>query len=148
MTKKEMCVALAKDAIKHVKTEKFSVAKGGYCIVEYEEDGVFVYNRSVPGYLQLDTVLDKPKATCRICALGGLLAMYALRKDDTTIDQACDRSEIVKRLGKYFAKHELDLIETTFEGVKGGPCGIERFIAIMRNIVRNEGTFELPGLKK
>jgi hypothetical protein len=189
MTKKEMCVALAKDAIKHVKTEKFTVAKGAYCVPEYEEDGVVYYNRHIPTGLQLDEILVKPTATCRICALGGLLAMYALRKDDTTIDQSCDRSEIVKRLGKYFATHELDVIETTFEGpkfVRGGPCGIEgcetcigvelqpfiggdftqpelkackkfhekyaedekRFIAIMRNIVRNEGTFKLPGLKK
>lgn len=76
-----------------------------------------------------------------------------------------DYGDFVKYLGKFFSGGQLALIENAFElndggltgdigEAKGQACALwgnqyqtaeERMIAIMRNIIRNEGTFVLPG---
>jgi len=170
MTKKEFCVALAKDVIKQVKRKKLIVTSGVYCQALGNSDY---------GYKQLDALIARENSVCEVCALGSLVASYAIAKDDTTVSEAGTRWSIVDRLGPYFGAKQLDLIEATFErtitvdefdgkyhdemGEDDKPRNPQkvlkaaykfanrypdeeaRLFAIMRNIIKNEGRFVPKG---
>lgn len=126
MTKKEFCMVLAKDVIKQVNRKKFKPTQGTYC----ELVGPINYgNYDAIHKEQLDALIKEENAKCKVCALGSLVASYALAKDNTTLGQAEDREPIADRLAPYFGKKQLDMIELTFEGavngLKGNRDGVE-----------------------
>lgn len=88
---------------------------------------------------------------CHVCALGGLFVAKAVRYDAVTLRQLVDNhgAAAVERLEDHFSLEQLLLIEGCYEGwawsCDAYQWGVfsrpERFRGILRNIIRNKGTF-------
>jgi len=95
---------------------------------------------------------------CSVCALGGLLLAKAVRFNAVSVKDLRDLR--VNRLEDHFSVDQINEIEAAFEGKSypemnfthgrhvvnyewrlAFPDPKERFRAIMRNIIRNRGTF-------
>lgn len=119
-----------------------------------------------------DSFYDKEVETCNVCALGGLFMSCTLLNNNTKnkdlFGEADDIGTCIEEnhvfsngLHKFFSKNQLILIEKSFEGSCGYFYGCEetddqcqefylnydddddRMIAIMQNIIDNNGTFKL-----
>lgn len=192
-SKKAHRIFFAKDAIRRVKMNQLIVGcgylkvKNGYHI---EENGTKTAIYTKKG---LQAFLKREDSKCEACALGGLMAGYIAKEDSTTLSDMKSRTSVENRLGKYFDKKQLALIELAFEAGDMDRGAIphydhspqeaeeydfdryevnidkfprkllskdemdaaigfgnkhiddtERFLAIMNNIIRNDGTFTLP----
>jgi hypothetical protein len=113
------------------------------------------------------------KTRCEGCALGGLLYAAVTLYDkyevtENTLELASSSDNLFEYLEGFFESNQLMLIEYSYEGGAGGtksdamyyhpdseqvelaikfyeqfPDDRERFVAIMLNIIRNEGTFKI-----
>jgi hypothetical protein len=170
-TKAEMRVVIAKDVIKQVKAKRIKPKRGVYIgssafQKQFDDAYAALYVKGVTG-----TAATKIKARkvqvpkkCDACALGSCM-ISALDKynklnvgnlvnDLANFNAGWDREEIIKYLCRWFARHQLNLIEDAFEykewhdtsspprtfGEKY-PTSSKRLVAIMQNIIKNKGTF-------
>lgn len=155
MPKAEARVEIAKDVLEGLKRGKLKATKGKYL--------EFAINK--PAYSMFEFRAELPSiGQCQVCALGGLFVALVGRVNDCKmqVDGSGERSGSVdceklakyfsEKLAKYFSEEQLHLIENHFEGWMNYPGGrtyletwpdpTERMTAIMKNIVKNKGTFK------
>lgn len=145
-------ITLAKDALKHLHSEKTFAATRTYVTFTDEEE--------IDWYTQLDTKIKEKQ--CYVCALGALLVAEVLYCDNLTVEQASRSTGVYRRLTNYFTSQQLGLMESAFETVsrfardngnsfedaqaatKFGRNLIDkdRMIKILNNIIDNEGEFK------
>jgi hypothetical protein len=159
-SKRECRIEIAKDAIKHLNLKNFKIAQGAYCLIKNLYSGLEVLEE-----VELQSIL--PKIKCNVCALGAsmisLVRLYdnfKVRKDTILIS----RLNIINALKKYFSFYQLCLIESAFErccyndyydfsfsnkAIRRAIAFGERFTnpkdrfeAIMKNIIDNDGLFK------
>jgi hypothetical protein len=117
-------------------------------------------------------LVANPESECRVCALGGLVVACTLLNNHTKLSDLSDDffnlgetisegRKIVNGLNKVFSRSQLILIELAYEHglgyFNGGDAGSstaainfggkydseeKRLVAIMKNIVKNKGTFK------
>lgn len=176
LNKSEKRVAIAKDVIKSLNSNKFSASSGTYFNLRFKEQQNFLDSEKESDNLELQTILKSEVVTCDVCAIGGIFASKVnlgnkckvnVKKEyfeegediDTPNDQ-----EMVENLKTIFGEKELRAIEYAFEGQDIDETfskdeefpnekyedfydeyddDTERMIAIMKNIIKNKGTFKL-----
>lgn len=121
-----------------------------------------------------EAVLSNTITTCNVCALGAMFTSCTLYNNKTTIIDFTEGGEITKfqslfstnskfknGLNKYFDNEQLMLIESAYEGSNGMyfnrntryfmeeyPDNRKRMIAIMENIIKNNGEFVIEGVNE
>ncbi len=163
-TKAEKRVLIAKDVLKQIKIHKFDPQSGAW----FDSSVLELHNLYDDDSAQPALLMEQP--TCNVCALGGLF-LSTIRLNNKCpvrelLESECDLggriSEGDSTLNKIFSIKQLQLIEATFE-VNGGayrasqskydrvgdfytkyPDVKDRLVAIMKNIIKNKGTFILP----
>lgn len=153
MTKAEKRVAIAKDVIAQIEVRRL-----------VPKNMTFLDIPEAPESLEndanelRDVLLTVP--TCEVCAKGALFVCAVERMDKLTVGQytiGADRDYMLK----LFTPKQWDLIESAFEGwssifVDGMivntpkvekfsdqyPDPADRMVAIMKNIIKNHGTFK------
>ncbi len=155
LKKAEKRVAIAKDVLKYLKKGKFQAARGEYVNTDPQE-----------GNLGTCELLQNAEM-CQVCGLGALFVAGALKdcsiiKDDIFTRLNYDgKSQFMQfyddemrgALGKYFSLDQLETIENAFESFtmgkgkgstfnKGFGDATTRLSRIMKNIIKNEGTFK------
>ena len=172
LSRKEMRIEIAKDALSQLRKGKMRAARGSYFVLDVHQ-----VNRES----QVCEVL-KTK-TCEVCALGSMFASSINKYNDLIIDQLyigssertnISRNETVNRLSEYFDLHQLNLVELFFEGRNVGDqlwsmidrrlsyrysydnilrllntylsgwIAKENLIKILQNIIANDGDFVIP----
>jgi hypothetical protein len=144
MTKPQMRVAIAKDAIAQILSKNFKP----------------VANKS---YVELDRAMtpesmvllaEQRKLKCTVCGLGAIFISSIAKFDDVEIPRGaagvkhfiCQISE-KDHLLKFFGADQISNIEKAFEGwecyshISQIPNDRARLLVILRNIVRNDGKF-------
>jgi len=169
-------VMIAKDVIEHVNVKNIKASRGAYFEGgEYPEIG-----ETKKSKVSLQEVLPKMES-CSVCALGGMFYSSiainnkfkadVMDKRDGEIDTEVDGDDVRIKLGKFFSKHQMALIESAFEGEDysyendvedmSGAKELELEVAtefcrkdglkmdskkaiikIMNNIIENEGKFK------
>lgn len=159
-SKAEQRVMIAKDVIAAIKASKYSAEQGTWVdILDYNatkfEEGK-----------ELQAVIKDPAFSCNVCAIGACFTSAVKLGDnckineDMTLDRGVDignrgfdKDPVIRR---YFTPAQVSLIECAFE-LGGGWAGNtsdaaaafgekydyddDRLVAIMENIVKNNGTF-------
>lgn len=158
MTKPQKRVAIAKDVIAQVKLEKYRTTPGQY-FSYMSSDAADSCGGDAQQYLV-------GGGSCDVCALGAIFASTVKVKNTVTLVDADrqDNESIAYYLKGIFDRKQLGLIEAAFErehrfaeteagctyeaaeaAVVFGlwyPENSKRMIAIMQNIVKNNGTFK------
>lgn len=168
MTRAEQAVAVAKDVIEQVQSQKYYPSKGTYLkmpdLEKYE-------GKKLPASLQ--EVLETQQ--CDVCAIGGVFAsMVRLGNTVRTykVVEDCavsvNADYLIKKLEGIFSPTELRAMEFVFEGTNVGfdRCSVNyssvslyakdmrskypnnptaRLVAVMQNVVDNGGRFVVPG---
>ena len=139
MPKAQARVEIAKDVIAAVKAQRLVPTRGHYV----------VFDEPVTGELRQELANIK---SCQVCALGALMVAKVARtnKCDLFNEISLSRDETTSHLIEFFSDDELDEIEQAFEGVVvydqkywfKYPDDSDRLIAIMKNIIKNNGTFK------
>lgn len=154
MSRSEKRVQIAKDVLKQVAAKKFRPTEGEYL------DSV---------YLDLDDAfVDAQKAliavpSCDVCAIGSVFCAVAMRADKVELYYgSMDGPEMVAYLRPYFSEEQLRLMECAFEGAlmdtwcfipeeetdraekmyKKYRSVTARLVAVMENVIANDGTFK------
>src|SRR5271154_2955962 len=152
-------IAIAKDALKWIRAG----------VLEPSE-GVYVRPQHQPTAEQSDLQLrDVVLGHCRVCAKGAIFLAKAVRYDNVLAkDWSGGNSQTTDSLQEHFDLDQLTLIECAFEGwvrtaedVLGGDAGQKvksffranpdekkRLVAILKNIIKNQGTFVLPAVEE
>lgn len=166
LSKAEQRVEIAKDVIKQCSKGKYEIETGGY--IDLYPEGLRSFDELE--HLQANTCVSKGRITCTVCAKGALFMSHVMKTNHCLVKEAdkTDDTGIKKRLKNIFSPLQLDLIETAFErsvvvddtdkihqgcdytelGKKATNFGWqysepnERLIAIMKNIIKNKGTFK------
>lgn len=160
LSKAQQRVAIAQDAIKQIKAEKYRIETGRWADIEIgtpedlEEVPDIDQNILLNGFAPIQR-----KITCTCCAVGAaFLSSIRLANKAVITDGAVESlEESAAQLGNYFSKDQIELIEEAFEK-GGGYChtdtakGVsfgrdyddetERALAIFKNIVKNKGEFK------
>lgn len=166
----EKRIAIAKDVIARIKLNQFIPEQGVFCVVDGSSLRGFegTTDKGEPISEVCDIV--NSKQPCQVCAKGGLFMSYIGYVDNFKIEDlhygtkasVSLKSTEMKSLSKIFSQKQLSLIETTFEGssyswnlelsdTEKEKCNnfegefyddSNRLIGIMRNIIRNKGTFK------
>jgi len=169
---------MAEDIIKTLalaKTKRFQPMRGAYCLFNIEEadEGGFTGK----GNTQLRDLLPKFEKHCEACAMGALLLSHVRLVNHLTVKEADNRfdgnyiniqdEKIIKVLGGSFSGNDLRVIEAAFEGRNTGyhhlpdeaeenchrwlvliPDATKRLRAIMKNIIKHGGEFDITDLPK
>lgn len=155
MTKEQARIAIAEDVIAALRIGHIEATNGKFI----ELHGVIGDERD-----SLKDVLQCQDA-CEVCALGGMFvaAVERFNKIKATGSTLYDLDEISPFLRQFFTKDQIKLIEMAFEQGNGAfrtsslamqelearaikfgnrfDCSEKRMIAIMKNTIRNNGTF-------
>lgn len=141
-------VAIAKDALKQIKLRNFIVETGTYCDVDIKKD----LSGNLKKILQTEQ--------CTVCAKGALFAADILKRGNYNFNDnnalplwfSAKESQTTERLKGIFSTKQLDLMEIAFEGYYEDEAAYnffskykdneERLIAILENVIKNEGTFK------
>lgn len=128
-----------------------------------------ISQQDVDNKIDLQDIFKKKVQKCEVCAKGALFVSMVRKYDNVPIpvngvgDSYLDGTYVTSKLRRYFSGSQLELIEYAFElGTAGIPTASEtvkynassfceqydsdkeRMIAIMKNIIKNEGTFIPP----
>jgi len=165
LSKAEQRVAVAKDALKQLQYEKYTATKGVYIGHELETRVC----KWVDGYddaelsnakEQLQPLLIKDKGLCKVCAKGALFLSAVRKFNKATVGDMSD--ENFKVAENIFGSTNFDLIEAAFEKwdyLRGNSTwnipsldaeafghkydnDHDRLVAILKNIIKNNGTFK------
>jgi|688.fasta_scaffold162733_3 hypothetical protein len=171
LTKAEMRVAIAKDVIAQIKAKKYNPMQGCWVEQEDGQDyDDWLFDNAENCTVDVQ-VYTKNIKKCNVCALGSLF-VSAVNKynnvygtfDTVSTLEVFDFKETNNNspLLRYFTINQIKLIEHTFEGGMGAVCfddnsrminksyafhdkypdSKDRLLAIMKNIVENNGTFK------
>ena len=148
MTKKELRIAIAKDVLLRLRKKSFIPSKGIYLAVSGEAEHFARNNKNQQAQENLDTLTKN----CRVCAIGSLFVGFVAVKNNTSnieFIHSDDFHLIARATEEVFSKQELETIENYYEDWRGSYGWLEcyqdnrqRMRAIMKNIIRNDGTFE------
>lgn len=170
----QLRIALAKDVIASLETERIISKSGSWVQIESDES-ICGFNTSISGSddTQIQDIINNKK--CQVCALGALFIESIRRFDSLTIGDLEDGYsvgcyDITEYLDNIFDEYQLKLIEVAYERGDGGfsvrwdfrdkedreeaeraiefgktiDDDRERLIAIMNNIIKNYGDFIPP----
>lgn len=149
-TRAEKAVVLAQDVLAQLKAGKLQAVVG-----EYLDPKIYnACDRQRGESLQTHLL---PLRNCQVCALGALFVAKVIRHNRFTCDGEPDSHTLREAMAGYFTRQQLFDIETAFECCKMGTGRFaakvfgrryaddtDRLMAIMRNIIRNKGTFVIP----
>ncbi len=169
LSKAEKRVAICKDALKQLKTNRFKAKQGDYLYIRYGE--------SVEDNNSFQKIFKKDKEiACVGCAMGSLFLSTTVLGNRSTVKDMenegpsignliDDEIKFSNKFNTIFTKNQLKLIEIFFEnwGLDAQDLGYSekdcrsfyhsyqsshfRLIAILQNIVKNKGTFVPPRAK-
>lgn len=161
MSKAEVRVRIAKDVIAQVKVGRFIASTGRYLGLPggaLPDDG---YGELSSEVVDVQTVVKDRE--CRVCALGSLFVAAVDRYNECQLpaDDLGNRSPLAEYLARVFTPTQLNKIEAAFEGrsfshdddyygegfCHAYPDPSKRLVAIMRNIIRNGGTFKFSEVR-
>lgn len=152
-TKSQKRILIAKDVLKWIKQGKLT-AGSGYFKNQSELYGPNQENLDEQANAILPTI-----PTCQVCAIGGLMYATAMRFNDITVEQFTRNLHSGSPyLAKFFTPAQLRIIEICLELWKNEGASTPKTVAwvdancntprldrlkkIMRNIIRNKGTFK------
>lgn len=145
-------VEIARDVIRLMKAKKLVARTMTYLTLD----------SPIPtGTKELQTLIEQDDFKCYVCAIGGLFVSLVAKENACPIRWGPElgrqfgrvptipqfrQDGMRRRLRKYFSREQLGLIEAAFErsirfGYKYDDPS-DRMIAIMRNIIRNQGEFK------
>jgi len=173
LSRREMRIEIAKDAVAQIRSGKMKVSTGNYFSLD-------TYSVNLQSQV-CDVLKTKP---CEVCALGSMFASSVNKYNDLLVNDLSfhnvneriniSRETTVRRLSKYFDTHQLNLIEYFFERRnvlnelwpaisvalhrKHAPIDLEKLvdhyfnssyaannlIKILQNIIANDGDFVIP----
>jgi hypothetical protein len=165
-------VLIAKDVIAQIKAKRLKARTGTWVNPVFRDgrdmDAFEKFDEKTSSVREL--FLEKKIPACECCALGAMFMSCTLYNNKTTVadllDETMDFELIVRSknnsfsngLTQFFPKPQLKLIEAAFEGEYGAfqdvcndktdlwydtlPNDTKRLIAIMQNIIKNNGTFK------
>lgn len=158
-------IELANDILIYLKEGVFDVISN-----QYIKFGSQISNREIRENVTLKYLLKKN--TCKVCALGAFLAAKALCDNNICVndlelnhyeDSVFRRWQINSHLLEIFPQDQIDMIELAYEGHQYNRNDLpallyqfalkfyadhvdksprDRMIAIMENIIKNNGTFK------
>jgi len=152
LTKCEQRVEIAKDVIKQLKLKTLVPLSGTYVtptvITQTDED-------ELQGQ-ELDKLISEKKVTCQVCAKGALFISHVMKTDNCTLQESkCVGNGRISFRLNMFSQAQLDKIEQAFEGwgvenpkskmskfIRRWGTEEERLLPIMKNIIKNGGTFK------
>ena len=134
-------VNIAKDALAWIEAGALTP----YCGV-YLDPTRYPTNEEIDSGIQLRDIVLGP---CKVCAKGALFIAKAVRYNNVKVDQWREASYYDGPLTEHFDREQLRLIETCFEGwdidyidwKNNYPDPKDRLVAILQNIIDNDGTF-------
>ena len=156
-SKSQKRVMIAQDVIARVEAENL-IAKTGTLVEigDFDDDS-----------LPLKEAINSQEASCSVCAKGSLLCAFVGRVNKFTIDDITEDcilsidGKVHRKLKELFTPVQLDLMEIAFEGKSYlmiaqedrsiiGALNFygkydfqkERLLAIMQNLILNQGTFK------
>ena len=150
LTQAQRRVAVAKDALKQVESEKLIAKAGTYC--QFISEVPEIASESSAKFQKF---LKGKGSECQACARGALF-ISTVRKENAFIPDAnfldiyksVGRSDFDPRLERLFSKAQLDDIETAFESPDTPEYyeadDHDRLVLILKNIIKNRGTFVKP----
>lgn len=151
-------ILICEDVIRQIQANQLSATRGSYCNPKSKVNA--------SGGADLRTqLLAGNVPVCRVCAIGALMVAGTLYVNTSTVNDLLydfrdgqDSDFVTKQLRKYFSSTQLHLIECSFEmwgadsitmsyrtAYKFGKRfekNEDRLIAIMNNIIENNGTFK------
>lgn len=156
-------VTIAKDVISELRSGRFRASSGLYFEASgFKADDALDYAEPEDELSDVLTRVDK----CNVCALGAVFVCGVQRADNLTVQGAggYQQKDMHEYLSRFFSVSQLHLIETAFEkGEVGSRGDVEteeavaavgfwrnlttpnpenRMLAIMENIIRNNGKFK------
>lgn len=149
LTKAEKRVAVAKDALKQLHTEKYLAETGTYIGCNIDDT---LGSDWRPDQAQKELKTMKP---CSVCARGALLLSAVRKFNEATVSDVLQTKEWPS--ADLFGWEQLSLIEAAFElweenGGKPMPKAFafgnkftndhDRLVAILKNVIKNNGTFK------
>ncbi len=161
-TKQQQRLAVIKDAINQLKAGKFIAASTYFEFPASTANAIYWANnrREDRSAVELCSLVEQAK--CEVCGIGSLFVSAVRLDDQFKIYPVAgvNRSQEVRKLTPWFDRKQLDLIETHYEGGKGGASdnswyashryskvvgGKEtpkkRLLMILENMLSNNGKF-------
>lgn len=143
----ETRILIAKDVLKSLKSNHIRPSPGTYL---WSEALRSFQNPSIVGKQVCELLKSQP---CEVCAIGALFVGQVERFNKLKFTKDLYSDDLRAELIKAFSMPQLLLIEAAFEGWSEGkfdgaafatkyPDSTKRMEAIMRNIIRNNGTFK------
>ena len=146
-------VEIAKDVLKQLDMETYIAESGTYLTAKVKEFDIQNLHST-----EIDKLVKENKITCKVCAKGALFMSHVMKTDNCTYEKATSMGdrEMGRRLNM-FSPSQLEEIEESFEGwfqtnEKSDVAkfiqrtkmksDIERMTEIMKNIIKNKGTFK------
>lgn len=137
-------VAIAKDVLQQLGSNQLIAGHGGYVVFWRNPQNWDFYENHEKDPAQ--PIIDEIKKHCHVCARGALIISYVARHNKLSVRelsrQACRPNSV---LGEFFDNDQLGLIEAAYELDEDFydqyPNPQQRLIAIMENLVKNNGTF-------
>ena len=151
-------VLIAKDVIAQLKSGKLKATTGLYVLLHAKRFGASVFRPSDLGKKDVRDVLKERAKKCEVCAVGAIFIAQIMRYDDMpvtsdmiyhgypeyTLNSTAGRKGD-SRFATPFTERQLRNIEDAFERWsiyrESFPEPADRLIAIMRNVIRNNGNF-------
>ncbi len=157
MSKMEKRVALAKDVIASIKSKKYKV-KTGYYLQLFNTKGGGIKRLSKENY-------EKEEIQCEVCAIGSLFVSNF--KQNSSLKITSNDDKMINSLKGIYSENELRLLEYFFEAedvydifdenvtIHGKVYDFyreymnseSRLLAMMENIISNEGNFIYKDIK-
>ncbi len=147
-SKAEKRVVIVKDALKQLEEGKYTAQRGSYFFTDLDmydfarDYGVKIDDSAQP-------FMDEIQEGCEVCVMGSLLLSHIRLNNKVSIKQLHNVSSdgIIHDLRNSFTKTQLKLMEAAFEGYSGfSEAGYntdkECLIAILKNVIKNKGTFK------
>lgn len=159
-TKQAQRVRIAWDVLAQIKRKTWTVEHGTYLDFSGVEDyGDLIEHEGdyVESFLGLQELLKSPNGNkCEACALGSMVCSLTLNNGNFNAFETRSRWDQTDKLRDFFEMGQLELIENCFEGnsITGytsshvypeyhslRDSAPARLTLIMKNIIRNNGTF-------
>lgn len=140
--KLQLRVLLAKDVLKLMRAKKVEAKSMIYVDLGAK------YRHSRRSGIDIQAAIEQATKPCKACLLGAAMLAFAHRHDAVTVrGRWVSRDDCALPLRRLFSDHELNALETAFEGwgesdlLEGVDDDDARLTAIMKNIIANEGVF-------
>ncbi len=162
MTDAQKRIAIAKDVIKQVNAKRIKPTRGIYLETKFAGSKITIADVGLEMELK---ALYENMPSCNACALGSMFVCAVSKFNNLSIEEHINDGRKIEYdknvydtikvqeiyygrpteyLGQFFSTAQLDELERAFEADKSWDprSSTERLIAIMKNIIRNKGTFD------